>query len=316
MSLLVIANHPWLAIGVAAITAALGATAFLLLARPSDVVPLSRRRPGVEAAPGALSSLTTWASERIERTLARRGTRFPLLDLAGVRTRPQDLVLLMLIGMIVAGVLGTLLANVLLGLVLAALVPLGVRIVLSVRVGRRRHAFGEQLDDSLQLMASSLRAGHSLLQTFDAVAREAEEPTATEIGRIVNETRVGRDLSIALTETAGRMDSEDFVWVGQAIAINREVGGNLAEVLDRIGVTIRERGQIRRQVKALSAEGRMSAWVLMLLPLVIVGFLTAINPAYMLTLTHSVIGWAMIAASVIMLLIGGLWLRKITAIRF
>ena len=90
-------------------------------------------------------------------------------------------------------------------------------------------------------MAGSLRAGHSLLRAVDSVASEADAPTSEEFSRIVNETRVGRDLSDALDEVAERMGSDDFTWVAQAIAIHREVGGNLAEVLDAVGHTIRER---------------------------------------------------------------------------
>ena len=159
----------------------------------------------------------------------------------------------------------SLLGGPLLGLLLVGRrCPLGARLLVEFRAGRRQAAFADQLDDSLQLMASSLRAGHSLLRAVDVGAREdASAPTSEEFARIVNETRVGRDLSDALDEVAERMGSDDFTWVAQAIAIHREVGGNLAEVLDAVGHTIRERNQIRRQVKALSAEGKLSAIVLM-----------------------------------------------------
>ena len=112
------------------------------------------------------------------------------------------------------------------------MVPLAARIIVGVRAGRRKAAFADQLDGSLQLMASSLRAGHSLLRAMDSVAQDAPPPTSEEFARIVNETRVGRDLGEALDEVAARMGSDDFRWVAQAIAIHREVGGNLAEVLD------------------------------------------------------------------------------------
>ncbi|WP_258933492.1 type II secretion system F family protein [Nesterenkonia pannonica] len=134
------------------------------------------------------------------------------------------------------------------------MVPLGARITLSIRITKRQKQFAEQLDDSLQLMASNLRAGHSLPQALSSVAKEADSPTAEEFARIVNETRVGRDLGLALDVTAERMASEDFSWVTQAIAINREVGGNLAEVLDGVADTIRQRNEIRGQVATLSAE--------------------------------------------------------------
>ena len=141
-------------------------------------------------------------------------------------------------------------------------------------------------------------------------------PTSVEFARIINETRVGRQLSDSLDETAARMESEDFTWVTQAIAINREVGGNLAEVLDGVGNTIRERNQIRRQVKALSAEGKLSAYVLMALPFGIAGFLMFSNPAYMAKFTQSLLGYGLIGAAVVLLIIGALWLRKVVSFKF
>ena len=165
-------------------------------------------------------------------------------------------------------------------------------------------------------MASSLRAGHSLLRAVDAVSQDAASPTAEEFARIVNETRVGRDLSDSLDEVAERMGSEDFTWVAQAIAIHREVGGNLAEVLDAVGHTIRERNAIRRQVKALSAEGKLSAMVLMALPVGIAAFLFVTNPSYMSVFTDSPVGYAMLATGGLLLTLGGLWLRKTVQIKF
>ena len=148
------------------------------------------------------------------------------------------------------------------------------------------------------------------------MAREADEPTSEEFARIINQTRVGRELGSAFDESAQRMNSDDFAWVTQAIAINREVGGNLAEVLDGVSQTIRERNQIRRQVKALSAEGRLSAIVLILLPFGIAGFLMLSNPGYMAKFTQSLMGYAMLVVSVILLVIGGLWLHKVVKVKF
>ena len=216
----------------------------------------------------------------------------------------------------VLGALGLLLGGVLLALLFAAPAPLGTKVLLGFRCGRRQAAFADQLDDSLQLMASSLRAGHSLLRAVDAVSTEAASPTAEEFARIVNETRVGRDLGDALDEVAERMASDDFRWVAQAIGIHREVGGNLAEVLDAVGHTIRERNAIRRQVKALSAEGKLSAIVLGALPFVIIAFLSMTNPGYLAKFTDSLMGYGMIAGVVVLMLVGGFWLKKTVAIRF
>jgi tight adherence protein B len=154
------------------------------------------------------------------------------------------------------------------------------------------------------------------MRALDAVSQEADSPTAEEFARVVNETRVGRDLTDALDELAARMASDDFSWISQAIAIHREVGGNLAEVLDAVGGTIRERNALRRQVKALAAEGKLSAVVLMCLPFGVGGFLLLVSPGYITRFTTSVLGWSMLVAAGVLLVLGGLWLRKTVRIRF
>jgi tight adherence protein B len=238
------------------------------------------------------------------------------LEQAGMSVSLPDFVLLVGLATLVLGAVGLVFGGPLVALLLAAAGPLGAKVVLRFRTARRRAAFADQLDDSLQLMASSLRAGHSLLRALDSVSHEAASPTAEEFARIINETRVGRDLSEALDEVAERMCSDDFTWVAQAIAIHREVGGNLAEVLDSVGQTIRERNAIRRQVKALSAEGKLSAVVLMALPFGVIGFLSVANPSYLAKFTQSLAGYAMLAAAALLMTVGAVWLKKTVAIRF
>ncbi|WP_246006291.1 type II secretion system F family protein [Georgenia muralis] len=229
--------------------------------------------------------------------------------------RQQDFAFLVLVGALALAAFGVLFLGPL-GLLLSSLSPLLAKVRLDSLTARRRRKFADQLDDSLQLMASSLRAGHSLPQALNSVAREAEEPTSEAFSRIINETRVGRDMGDSLTDTARRMGSEDFEWVTQAIAINREVGGNLAEVLDGVGHTIRERNQIRRQVKALSAEGKLSAFILMGLPFVVAIFLVFTNPGYISGLTQSLLGYGMLAIGAVLLIVGGIWMRKTVQIKF
>ena len=292
--------------------------AYLLVAPVPHRLPIERRRPGVAPSPGLLSSSASAATSAIEKVLGRSGDRFRVttLERAGVKMPRQDFTLLVIVAALAGCAVGLLLGGPLLGIALVAAVPVGAKILLTVRASRRQRSFADQLDDSLQLMASSLRAGHSLLQALAAVSREAEVPTSEEFARIINETRVGRELGASLAETAERMQSEDFNWVTQAIAINREVGGNLAEVLDGVGHTIRERAQIRRQVKALSAEGKLSALVLMALPFGIVGFLSLVNPGYLAKFTESIVGYGLIGIAVLLLIVGGLWLAKVVQIKF
>jgi tight adherence protein B len=308
-----------LVVGLAAATAALLLLALAVLPAGPTRVPLSRLDPSVVPPASALAGAGAAAGAAVDRLLARRGkvaAGTAALERAGIGTSLSDFVLVTALVTVGLSVLGFLLGGVLLALLLGIAGPLGARLLLRFRSGRRQAAFADQLDDSLQLMASSLRAGHSLLRALDAVSQEAASPTAEEFTRIVNETRVGRDLSDALEELAARMGSDDFTWVAQAIAIHREVGGNLAEVLDTVGHTIRERNAIRRQVKALAAEGKLSAVVLMVLPFGVIGFLSLTNPAYLAKFTQSLAGWAMLAVAAVMMVIGGLWLKKTVAIRF
>jgi tight adherence protein B len=203
-----------------------------------------------------------------------------------------------------------------LGLLFALLSPLAVAGFVSMRRTRRRAAFTAQLDDALQLMASSLRAGHSVLRAVDAVSRDAGSPAAEEFSRVVNETRIGRDVNVALEEVAQRTASEDFAWVVQAIAIHREVGGNLAEVLDGVGTTIRERNELRRQARVLSAEGRISGIVLFVMPIAVSSLLALAAPEYMGQLLTSSVGLVLLTIAGALMTIGAFWLRSAVKVRF
>lgn len=297
-------------------------TVLLALLLPGRTQLPWRRRRGPWGGPerGLLSQLADGMTALIERLLRQRnglvgGTA--VLEQAGVKMRLQEFSALVIISTVVAAAVGLLVGGILLALVLVIMVPVGIKLWLGMKTRRRQRSFADQLQDSLQLLASSLRAGHSMLQALNSVARESESPTSDEFARIINQTRVGREVGEALEETALRMDSDDFAWVVQAIAINREVGGNLAEVLDAVGATIRERNQIRRQVKALAAEGKISAYVLMALPIGICLFLGTTNPTFIQQFTTSgVIGYGMIVTAFLLLIAGALWLRKTIQIKF
>jgi tight adherence protein B len=301
------------------VAAALLVLAVVVLPAGPSRVPLSRLDPSVVPQGSALAGAGAAAGAAVEKVLAKRGRLAggaAALERAGISTSLADFVLVTGLVAVVGGAAGFVVGGPLLALLPIVLVPLGARLLVSVRASRRQAAFADQLDDSLQLMAGSLRAGHSLLRAVDSVSQEADAPTSEEFARIVNETRVGRDLNDALDEVARRMGSDDFTWVAQAIAIHREVGGNLAEVLDAVGHTIRERNSIRRQVKALSAEGKLSAVVLMALPFGVTGFISITNPGYLAKFTQSLTGWCMLAVAGVMLLAGAFWLKKTVAIKF
>jgi tight adherence protein B len=308
-----------LVLGLVAVAAALLVLTLVVLPAGPARVSLSRLDPSVAPSASALAGAGAAAGAAVEKALVKRGrlaAGAAALERAGMTMRLPDFVLTVGTLTVVLGGLGFALGGFLLGVALLVAVPFAAKLLLKFRASRRQATFADQLDDSLQLMAGSLRAGHSLLRAVDSVAHEADAPTSEEFSRIVNETRVGRDLNDALDEVAERMGSDDFTWVAQAIAIHREVGGNLAEVLDAVGHTIRERNAIRRQVKALSAEGKLSAIVLMALPFGVTAFISMSNPAYIAKFTQSVTGYAMLAAAVVMLLVGGLWLKSTVKIKF
>lgn len=298
---------------------ALTLVVFFVVAPPRPRNMLNRRgTPGTSVAT-PLNKLAGGATNFVDYLLRRRNLTFAvgtaLVD-AGVRVRPAEFIILIASGGVILAGAGLLAGGPILALVLAAAVPLIARFGIGALTSKRRKRFADQLDDTLQLLAGGLRAGHSLLRAIDAVSADSEAPASEEFTRIVNETRLGRDLGEALDDAAERMRSEDFSWVAQAIAIHREVGGNLANVLDQVGQTIRERNQIRRQVAALSAEGKMSAIILMVLPFALSGILLFISPGYMDPLFQSPVGLVLIAVSVVLLSIGALWLRNVVKFRF
>ncbi|WP_159704027.1 type II secretion system F family protein [Arthrobacter sp. 18067] len=255
----------------------------------------------------------------VERGVTRgRGGVFGVdaLNDAGVTSKPSEFAVLILIGSIVLGLVGFLLQGLPLGIVFALLSPLAAYLVVKVRTGRRRAAFGGQLSDMLMALSGSLRAGHGITQSLQSASLEMPAPMSEELARIVNENRVGRPVSESMADVGRRMQCEDFEWLSQAIEINREVGGDLAGVLDHVGETVRERSQIKGQVRALAAEGKFSAYILITLPFFVAGFLNFANPGYMAVLTQSLLGWGFIAVGAIMMTIGSFWISRMVKIEF
>lgn len=191
---------------------------------------------------------------------------------------------------------------------------LGPTAALKFALGRRAEKLREQLPDVLTIMASSLRAGHSFLQALDTTAKEIAQPAATEFQRVVAEIRLGRGAEDALGALSERVGSADFKWAVLAVNIQREVGGNLAEILDNVSDTLRERATMRRQIQVLTSEGRLSAWVLALMPFAIGLYMFATNAQYIGLLFSSKVGIVMLAGAALLLTAGVLWMRKIVNI--
>jgi tight adherence protein B len=198
-----------------------------------------------------------------------------------------------------------------LALVLGAVLPW---MYLKFRHKRRLNKFNANLAQSLGLIAGGLQAGLSLPQAVDTVVREGNEPIAGEFKRALIEQRLGIDITDALEGVGDRMESQDFAWVVMAIRIQREVGGNLAEILHTVSDTLREREYLRRQVKALSAEGRMSAWLLGALPVGMFGYMMMANREYVEPLYTTALGWGMLAAAVFLLGLGSFMMAKMVKV--
>jgi tight adherence protein B len=183
-------------------------------------------------------------------------------------------------------------------------------VYLGMKRSRRLKAFNSQLAGCLQLMAGSLKAGLSLAQALDTVVREGQEPLAGEFRRALVETRLGVPIEDALESIGTRMESDDFTWTVMAIRIQREVGGNLAELLLNVAGTLRERDYLRRQVKALSAEGRFSAYILLAMPPAVLVYMMVVNPTYLSPLIHTPMGYVLLGGMVLMMALGGLTMKK------
>jgi tight adherence protein B len=216
----------------------------------------------------------------------------------------------------VSGLLGLVLGggNLLIGGAFIALGLFGPWMYLGFRRGRRRKAFSRSLPDTLQLMSGSLAAGLSLAQSIDTIVREGSEPIASEFRRVLVETRLGVTLEDALEGVAERFESKDFEWVVMAIKIQRQVGGNLAELLDTVAATMREREYVRRQVAALAAEGKLSAWVLGGLPPLFMVYLLLTNYDYVIVMFQEPLGWAMLAGAATILAVGVFWMSRLVKV--
>lgn len=234
------------------------------------------------------------------------------IDRAGWPLRSSEFTAARIGGGILAAVLfAVLFANVVLGVLIGAVVGIVPGVILGVRVSGRQKKFEEQMPDTLQLIAGALKAGYGILQAIDTVVKESPEPTAAEYNRVLTEARLGLPLEESLEAMAVRVGSADFRWVVVAINIQRRVGGNLAELLETVSETLREREMVRRQITSLSAEGRLSAAILTGLPFVIGGYLFLVNREYLSLLFERTIGQIFLAGAAVLMAVGIFWMRKL-----
>lgn len=251
-----------------------------------------------------------WAENRTEGTPFRE-KMLVRLERARVSLRPEEFFLLWAGAIAVPALAGALVGGLLWGLLLGvvgAVVPPGV---LARRTTTWRRDFEAQLPDVLDLVASSMEAGHSLLTALQLVGEDAAEPMGSEINRVLSETEVGRPLLEALDAMTRRIDIQDLDWTVEGIRIQSEVGGRLSEMLRTLASFMRAREEVRRELRALTAEGKLSAYVLGGLPVLMLLFMTVAAKSYIRPLFHETAGLFMLATATVLMIGAGLAMRKI-----
>lgn len=271
--------------------------------------------PGLIDAPetAAVQQAVAFTSRLAERTGMLAKTEL-LLESADVPLRAAELLFYTPAFAVIAFLLLAVVTNPITALIGGAAVIVAPIAYLNYRVRARRLRFERQLPDTLTLLASSLRAGFSLMQGLEAVASEISDPMRKELQRVFTEVRLGRSVEDALGDSADRMESNDLRWTVMAIRIQREVGGNLAVLLDTVSDTMLKRERIRRELRALTAEGRLSAYVLSLVSPLLGLAIWLIQPSYLKPLVHDFFGIAGLVVAVVLSVVGWFWLRRIVDI--
>ncbi|MDI1461710.1 type II secretion system F family protein [Catellatospora sp. KI3] len=276
------------------------------------------QRRAAQAATDGSSQVTAAAlalSAQVVKSTKAEGRLATQLDRAGLRLRPHEWLLLRALACFTAAMLLTLMANLAVGLFFGPVLGwAATSLYHRRRSAGRMNAFRDALPDALQLVVGSLRSGFSLAQAIDAMVRELPDPISTEFGRALGETRLGADLEDALDRLATRMGSKDLAWAVVAVRVQREVGGNLAEVLANTIESMREREQLYREVRSLSAEGRLSAWVLLALPVGVGAFMLLIRGEYIRPLYTEPLGIMMSVIGVALVVVGAFWLNRLVKI--
>ena len=300
----------WVAAGL--IGTAVGLLVYVLASHKPEVTDLvlQEKMAGDE-------SMAASAVGLADRLISKKGRDNSSLRLsvAGLKLRPAEWAVLRSVAGLVIGAAALLTTgNVILGL-LGAGAGLGLASLwLRAKANRVRRKFEDTLADTLQIVAGGLRSGLSFTAALHVVAADGQEPIKSEVQRVLATEKLGGTLVDGLDEIAARMQSKAFQWVGLAVRIQREVGGNLSEILETTTETLRERAYLHRQVRTLSAEGRMSAYILIALPFAVTGVLLAMRPEYLTVLWTTSIGLASVAAGLVMLTAGWFWMRAVVKV--
>jgi tight adherence protein B len=307
----------WVGVGVFAV-GLLSVAVLLVPAKPAPmsiadrVTAYSTRVTGLEEraqkpqADPVLDQAKAAAAEILQRNSALNDRMTRRLTAAGSEFKPSEWLLLHVGAVLAGGVIGMLLGqgSIILGLLFMLVGAMLPPFYLRFMAGRRKRAFDAALPEVLQLLSGALSAGLSLAQAVDTVVREGPEPIASEFKRVLVEARIGVSIEDAFEGVARRFESKDFGWAVMAIRIQRQVGGNLAELLTTVAATMRERQYLRRHVRALSAEGRLSAIILCALPILFALFLFLTNREFLHPLVADLRGWILLGFGVLWMSIG------------
>lgn len=234
---------------------------------------------------------------------------------AGLPFKAEELIMAQLLMALLGFVIGYLLLHqLMMGIILTVIGFLVPQMWVSFNKTRRIRTIDDQLLDAILLMAGALRSGHSFLQALELVSRETFPPLSEEFQRVLHENRIGLMLEEALNNLTNRTESKEIELMVAGVLVQREVGGNLAEVLDNIAMTIEKRVKMQAKVRALTAQGRMSGWVISLLPFVLAFFIFTINPEYGRLFLQDPLGRIMLIGGIVMLIIGIVLVRRVVDI--
>jgi tight adherence protein B len=265
------------------------------------------------------SAPTSGALPAIERALQRLSW-WPAfqedVEIARFDRSPTELVAITaLVTIAAAALLGIAFGTPLLSLLALAVGPLVLRSIVKHRLTKQRDLFAEQLPTLIQELASAMRAGHSLVSGLTSMARSAPEPSRTEWSRVLADEQLGRPLEEAMEPLIRRMGSNDIRQVALVAALQQRTGGNMAEVLERVADSVRERQELRRELKALTAQARLSRWVVTALPPLVAGAIAVINPGYIEPLFTTSTGVTLLFISAGLLTVASVVMRAITNIK-
>ena len=262
-----------------------------------------------------LNRLFQPAADRMGRGDVKKGkpSVAEQLQRADLKLRPSEYFMIQVGSGVVVGLIGFWRWGLLFALLFFAgyLIP---GFYVKYRIGQRLKKFNGQLGDTLTLLSNALKAGYSFAQAIDTVAKNAVAPIGDEFGRAVREMNLGGSPDEALSNITKRIASPDFDLVATAYSIHRTVGGNLAEILDNIAYTIRERVRIKGEIQTLTAQARASGTIITALPILLATFMFFVTPTYFQPMFGSIIGWILLIIGAFMIFIGNLIIRRITAI--